>query len=148
MCVLSVKAQNLDITYKESCTVILPTVDNLKQLCKLNEEEFTAIMTKNNYYKDADFSTHREIAFSNGNIDPFLLKCFSAICYNFLNSSIRFLIPVDMLYPENSIANLVKEVKPFYDFTTSDGYDIFKREDYFIAIKSDDKFYQILVKSY
>ena len=46
------KAQNVDVTYKENCPVIVPTAKTLKMLCKLSSNEFSTIMNKNGYQED------------------------------------------------------------------------------------------------
>lgn len=141
-----VAGQQLDVLKKGKCSVIAPTVKTLKTLCKLSEKDFNAIMTENGYFKDNQFSTHNSVAYTNGNIDPIILKCFNTFYYNILNSTIECMISLDMLYPANAITDLVRSLKPYYMTTTNDGYDVFKDENYVIAIKTDDKFYRIIAQ--
>lgn len=146
LCSYVVVGQQLDVLKKDECSVIVPTVKTLKTLCKLSEKDFNTIMTDNGYFKDDQFSTHNSVAYTNGNIDPFMLKCFNTFYYNILNSSIECMISLDMLYPANAITDLVSSLKPYYVTTTNDGYDVFKDENYVIAIKTDDKFYRIIAQ--
>lgn len=141
------QAQSVDVTYKENCPVIIPTVKTLKTLCKLSSNGFSSIMSKNGYQEDKEFSTHKHIAYTNGNLDPFILKCFNTYYYNILNNSIECMIAVDMVYPANAITNLVDSIKSAYITTTSDGYDIFRDNECVIGIRADDKYYRIVVQS-
>mgnify|MGYP003235920643 FL=1 len=50
-----------------------------------------------------------------------------------------------MIYPTDAITKLVSSIGTLYTVTTNDGYDVFKDKDCLIAIKSDDKFYRIVV---
>lgn len=140
-------AQNVDVTYKENCPVMVPTAKTLKTLCKLSSNEFSSIMNKHGYQEDKEFSTHKSIAYTNGNLDPIMLNCFNTYYYNILNNSIECMIAVDMVYPANAITNLVNSIKDTYITTTSDGYDIFRDSECVIGIRADVKYYRIVVKS-
>ncbi len=127
------QAQNVDVTYKENCSVIVPTAKTLKTLGKLSYNEFSSIMNKNGYQEDKEFSTHKSIAYTNGNLDPIMLNCFNTYYYNILNNSVECMIAVDMVYPTNAITNLIDSIKNTYITTTSDGYDIFRDSECVIA---------------
>ena len=105
------QAQNVDVTYKENCSVIVPTAKTLKTLGKLSYNEFSSIMNKNGYQEDKEFSTHKSIAYTNGNLDPIMLNCFNTYYYNILNNSVECMIAVDMVYPTNAITNLIDSIK-------------------------------------
>ena len=141
----TIVAQNLDIIHKEGCPVIIPTVKTLKVLGKLSETEFSKTMIQYGYHQDNDFSTHKAIAYTNGNLDPIMLKCLNTYYYNIINNSIECVTAIDMIYTTDAITKLVSSIGTLYTVTTNDGYDVFKDKDCLIAIKSDDKFYRIVV---
>lgn len=144
---IALQAQSVDVKYKENCPVIVPTVKTLKTLCQLSSDEFSLIMRKNGYQEDKEFSTHKLIAYTNGNLDPIILNCFNTYYYNILNNTIECVIAIDMVYPTDAITNLINNIKNTYTTTTNDGYDIFKDDECIIAIRTDEKYYRIVVKA-
>ena len=74
-----------------------------------------------------------------------MLKCLNTYYYNIINNSIECVTAIDMIYPTDAITKLVSSIGTLYTVTTNDGYDVFKDKDCLIAIKSDDKFYRIVV---
>ena len=138
----------LETTSIKSIPMIIPTLSNLEKLCDLTESEFKSTMLKYGYHKeDKQFTSYDRITYSNGNIDPFVYKCFNLYSYVLTAHRIEYMSHIDNTGEVNGyIANLVRELNGFYETTTNDGYDIFIHNNFVIAIGRTTGFYRVVIR--
>ena len=153
----SANSQNLNVEYKSygggySIAVIQPTIENFILLLSLDENQFENEMKQYKYFEDNSGGKYR--AFWNGSLDNFAYaKCVNTFNFNVMRNEIRFMVDAEMVYPENSITNLYRDLKPYYKDSKSDmdgnvvDYFAFKADGfvYSFFITNRVKLYDIMV---
>ena len=145
----SVKSQNLNVEYKSygdghSVAVIQPTIENFILLLSLDGSQFENKMKQYRYFEDNSSGKYR--TFWNGSLDNFAYaKCVNSFDFNVMRNEIRFMVDAEMVYPENSITDLYRDLKPYYKDSKSDvdGYVV----DYF-AFKTDGFVYSFFITNW
>lgn len=151
----------LDVTYKpygsgHSMAVIVPTINNFIELSAMSESEFERTMQLYKYFENDNEGKYR--SFWNGSLDNFAYaNCVNTFSYNVMRDEIRFYVSRDMVYPQNAITELYRELRPYYKDSkiNSQGYTVdlfaFKIDDagyYFYITESDSLFDILMLKKY
>lgn len=140
-------SQNLNVEYKfydsgYSVAVIQPTIENFILLLSLDENQFENEMKQYKYFEHDSRGKYR--AFWNGSLTNFAYaKCVvNEFSFNVMRNEIRFVVSAETVYPENSITNLYRDLKPYYQNSqyNMDGNVV----DYF-AFKADGFVYSFFI---
>lgn len=102
-------------TYGEGYTVkvIQPTIDNLIKLCDMSESQFVAAMKANKYFQID--KTANPIGYWNGSIDNFAYAFVVNSFYkNILSDETEYMVKKEYIYPQSSISDFIRSLKPYY----------------------------------
>ena len=112
------QAQQLDVCTKpygeegNEITVIKPTVANFMMLLSMNEDQFKAVMEANKYGNQMPRGNF--VTYWNGSPDNFqFAKCVNSFLYNKETKEVHFMVSNDMIYPQGSIMQLYRDLRPY-----------------------------------
>ena len=115
---LYAQAQQLDVCTKpfgeegNEITVIKPTVANFMMLLSMNEDQFKAVMEANKYGNQMPRGNF--VTYWNGSPDNFqFAKCVNSFLYNKETKEVHFMVSNDMIYPQGSIMQLYRDLRPY-----------------------------------
>lgn len=140
MAVLLCKAQGtLDYTNRYvgsyAHKVITPTIKNLKTIVDCTSDQFMALMKQYEYWqsKEMEPSDYTHIVYENNSLD-FYLGNEDGLGANYIELSDTYKHAqiygrLSMVYPQNALGKLRKDLTPYFRDRTSDGIERFVIED-------------------